>query len=393
MPTLSSQVRSLIQQGRTDSEILQDISSQTQALAGWQRWIPFIRQYGCLPSGAFYRNHPDLFPGRGNRGNRVSVQPDVIAPSVQTIIGNTETNARQNFNEEINRVVSGRANTNDIQIDVEGEEAISTLSSRKFRLDNKRPFGVEMEMLTPLSHSELAQKLSELSGENVHAEGYNHNPRRNWKIVGDGSIRHGSIPQNYVPAELVSPKLKGKKGMESLKKICEALATIGAKVNSSCGLHVHHDCHKSTGETYKELAVNAIVIYSKYSRKFDSIMPVSRRSSYYAAHVSTRELQALKAGQFEGAIGSRYRSVNVHSFWRHGTLEFRQHSASVEYQKVSNWIMITQAVMQKALKIADNNENVWECRFKRDIHKELALGGGLIEWMEERATHFTQAVA
>ena len=37
--------------------------------------------------------------------------------------------------------------------------------------------------------------------------------------------------------------------------------------------------------------------------------------------------------------GSRYFKLNVQSYWRHGTVEFRQHSGTVEFGKIRNWLL------------------------------------------------------
>lgn len=37
-------------------------------------------------------------------------------------------------------------------------------------------------------------------------------------------------------------------------------------------------------------------------------------------------------------MGSRYFKVNLMSFQRHGTIEFRQHSGTVNATKIANWV-------------------------------------------------------
>jgi hypothetical protein len=36
---------------------------------------------------------------------------------------------------------------------------------------------------------------------------------------------------------------------------------------------------------------------------------------------------------------NRYHKLNTESYWRHNTVEFRQHSGTIEYEKISNWIL------------------------------------------------------
>lgn len=35
---------------------------------------------------------------------------------------------------------------------------------------------------------------------------------------------------------------------------------------------------------------------------------------------------------------SRYFKLNSQSYWRHGTVEFRQHSGTIEFEKIKNWL-------------------------------------------------------
>ena len=71
------------------------------------------------------------------------------------------------------------------------------------------------------------------AGLQCEIESYNHNDKTHWKIVNDGSINGNDT------FELVSPILQGGDGMRQLEKACFVLNACGAKVNKSCGTHVH----------------------------------------------------------------------------------------------------------------------------------------------------------
>ena len=97
-----------------------------------------------------------------------------------------------------------------------------------------RNFGVEIEAYN-CTRDRLARELT-AAGIRVEVEGYNHTDHTDhWKLVTDSSL-HGNNT-----FELVSPILHGEQGLEELEKVCWVLDLCNAKVNDSCGLHVHMD--------------------------------------------------------------------------------------------------------------------------------------------------------
>lgn len=65
-----------------------------------------------------------------------------------------------------------------------------------------------------------------------------------WHLKTDSTVKPNAQQQSQnfgnTGRELVSPILKGNDGLRQLKLACEALEAAGARVNKSCGLHVHH---------------------------------------------------------------------------------------------------------------------------------------------------------
>lgn len=56
--------------------------------------------------------------------------------------------------------------------------------------------------------------------------------------------------------------------------------------------------------------------------------------------------------------GNRYKKVNLKSYFRHGTVEFRQHSGTIEYTKISNWVLFLHSLVaynQKGKLVDKNN--------------------------------------
>ncbi len=197
-----------------------------------------------------------------------------------------------------------------------------------------RRFGVEIEFVG-VSPDNAAQIISE-AGFPCQYEDYNHRTRSNWKIVRDGSIEY----HNTDCGELVSPPLSGEAGIEQVRSVLRALVSSGATVNRSCGLHVHVDANDLTVSQI----CNVMQRYQTWQLEINRFMPVSRRDCHWAKPITNELINAVRrnantinlrrsAGRFD-----RYYAVNVAAFSRHGTIEFRQHSASVNNNKVAHWI-------------------------------------------------------
>lgn len=173
------------------------------------------------------------------------------------------------------------------------------------------------------------------NGVDIHSEGYNHTDNKSYfKIVSDSSVG-GDVDPN----EVVSPVLNGNtNGMATLKKAIKSLDAVGARVNSTCGLHVHIGAAKLTGEQY----VNVFKNYQKLERLIDSFMAPSRRGNCrWAASLLDKDFSNCR-GNYDIRRnvfhGDRYYKVNAESFARHKTIEFRQHQGSTNYKKIEMWV-------------------------------------------------------
>lgn len=196
-----------------------------------------------------------------------------------------------------------------------------------------RRFGVEIEAYN-CQMNVLVDALRE-EGIQVSAESYNHTTRNHWKLVTDSSLSGNNT------FELVSPVLEGEAGLKELKKVCWVLDACGVKVNASCGLHIHFDAANFSLQTWKNIAIS----YKHIESVIDKFMPESRRNNRYCR--SLREIteqninnaQSIIALQEIAFENTRYFKVNPQSYSRHKTIEFRQHAGSINYDKISNWVL------------------------------------------------------
>jgi argonaute-like protein implicated in RNA metabolism and viral defense len=45
----------------------------------------------------------------------------------------------------------------------------------------------------------------------------------------------------------------------------------------------------------------------------------------------------------------RYYKLNTRSYWKHKTVEYRQHSGSIDFEKISNWLLFTARLTEYSL--------------------------------------------
>lgn len=241
-----------------------------------------------------------------------------------------------------------------------------------------RTFGIEIE-LTGLTPQRAAHILN-LVGLSAAAEGYNHTTRSHWKVVLDASVSRG--------CEVVSPPLSGEEGLEQVRTAITALDDAGAKINRSCGLHVHFD---ASGLAADEIR-NLVARYARFENEIDAFMPQSRRSDNNrycrSLHSLIQSAPFREARTLESLIRSqrsRYYKLNLQSFHVHGTIEFRQHGGTVNAPKALNWIQFLDAFIEASRTEATAPADQPRVSGKQATLVELMqqAGGASIEWLTE----------
>ena len=196
-------------------------------------------------------------------------------------------------------------------------------------------FGIEIEA-TGRTASEIACKLTS-AGIPTTYDGYSHTTRSMWKTVSDASL---NAPKSF---ELVSPPMPlTEDSLNEVKAVCNLLESDPqVKINRSCGLHVHIE---ATALTPKHIA-SVIRRYQDNESTIDSWMPQSRRKSnnFYCKSIRSKSIPEnptrYEIANCLGQQGAgRYYKVNPKPYITYGTIEFRQHSGTVNAAKVTNWI-------------------------------------------------------
>jgi len=221
-----------------------------------------------------------------------------------------------------------------------------------------RTFGVEIEFfgITP----RVAVDALTAAGISAASESYNHQTRAHWKIVTDASVTSRGTGCGS-GLELVSPILRGANGFAETAKAVTALLNAGAKVDKSCGIHVHVGADGMTGADI----IRVVDLYVQNNTHLDTVLAASRLNNGYAMKYNNAAMQNLRNALRRangvndiqsGARGlPRYMVVNITSYLRHGTIEFRQHQGSLNGEKVVSWVKTIIAIMEKGASMQDGD--------------------------------------
>jgi hypothetical protein len=238
-----------------------------------------------------------------------------------------------------------------------------------------RRFGVEIEFLSTVTTERVLMSLR-AAGIRVEYEGYTHQTTPHWKIVSDGSCGY----------ELVSPVLEGEAGLEEVRIAAAALEAAGAQVDKRCGLHVHFDARTMSLKTVK----NLFKMWLKFEDVLDTFQPASRRGNANTYCRTNLDHGIINAGNHRGQCSEmfskidacrsmeqmkqlypcRYRKLNIHSFFRHQTLEVRHHSGTTDPAKITNWVRL----MARLFDAAETATTV------RNRPEDTGVGASRMKW-------------
>ena len=236
-------------------------------------------------------------------------------------------------------------------------------------------FGVEMELVSPISMTPLLIALKE-AGVNMVDSCATHSVVSGWKLVRDGSIK--TTAANPFGFELVSPPSTD---FNELKIACEVLKECGVKTNISTGIHVHHQIK----ELKRQQIMRVYEFYYKYETLIDSLLPKSRENNSFCKSIGNMiytlracntktDLMNKVAGKNQASYynSCRYYKINLRSFIYYGTIEFRQHGGSINFEEISNWILFTHKIIDRATQIGQNIETLETPRTnKKGMLKEM----------------------
>ncbi len=248
----------------------------------------------------------------------------------------------------------------------------------KGQFNTNRGFGVEIEYSRPatISNEQIARKIEEssLGQMTCRVENYNHETRSHWKIVSDSSVGATNRTQRG-RNELVSPILYGNIGLRQIVTVCDVLGLLGCTVNITCGLHVHHDVREQIRDAQAKNAQAYIEKMVKFVAKFEHCIYKLVSPSRIGGHFSTpvrkffyvddapitdliasdkdvnKEIKKeVKKAVKDLSIQNRMQrmracGLNLNHVFTRGSVEFRYHQGTINADKITNWIVVTQMIL------------------------------------------------
>ncbi len=242
-------------------------------------------------------------------------------------------------------------------------------------------FGVEVEM-TGITREQAAYALGEYFGKPYKFVGGGYSKwvvkdenDQKWTVMYDGSIKtevkrnrdyYNTADKEY-SVEFVTPKLTYDQ-LPVLQECIRQLRKAGAKVNSSCGIHVHVDGANHNRQSLKNLIG---LMYSKEDLLFKALQVNESRASRWCQKVrepmldkarklssaETSDLSKLEQVWYEGrGYGhnehynhTRYHALNLHSMFYRGTVEWRCFNSTLHAGKVAAYVNFCLALSSKAI--------------------------------------------
>lgn len=244
-------------------------------------------------------------------------------------------------------------------------------------------FGVEVEM-TGITRGQAAHALADYFGTEAQYTGGTYGTwtvkdprRRTWKLVSDSSIlaeKKTVSDYEVIPdddegwdywVEMVTPKLTYDE-LPVLQECVRRVRQAGAKVNSSCGIHIHVDAANHNRQSLKNLIG---IMFSKEDILFKALQVNGERAKRWCKKVrepmlrqarglsadETKDLTELERIWYEGNVEhnhynpTRYHALNLHSVFYRGTVEFRCFNSTLHAGKVAAYVNLCLAISAQAI--------------------------------------------
>ena len=246
-------------------------------------------------------------------------------------------------------------------------------------------FGVEVEM-TGITRMQAAEALAAYFGTTPQYLGTYYDTwgvtdpeGKVWKLMSDGSINperktadgYESLSKNSMEGgerqvEMVTPKLTYAE-LPKLQECVRRVKKAGAKVNKSCGIHIHVDAANHNRQSLKNLMG---IMYSKEDILFKALRVNPDRARDFCQKVrepmlrqartlssdETTDLTQLEKIWYEGNVRStehynwtRYYALNLHSVFYRGTVEWRCFNSTLHAGKVAAYVNLCLAISAQAI--------------------------------------------
>ena len=214
-------------------------------------------------------------------------------------------------------------------------------------------FGVEIETVA-LGIEGAKHAVQSVVGGVMQSDGVCAPDGRVWRVVSDGSLSSDG-------AEIVTPILNYE-DIETMQEIIRALRRDGARVDGTCGIHVHvgvanFDAKKLTRlarmvARQEDLIVAALQVAEHRLGRYCQKVGYSFSESIKKNISSMRTLNRAWYGTYKSMTtkydSSRYHGLNLNSVWYRRTVEFRYFNGTLHAGQVKAYVQLCLALCAKA---------------------------------------------
>lgn len=142
-----------------------------------------------------------------------------------------------------------------------------------------------------------------------------------------------------------------------------ALRSAGAKVNDSCGIHIHVDAAPHTVTTLRNIvnimAAKEDLLYKALQVKVERENYCQKADTRFLDEMNQKRpstMEELETLWYNGPTGryyhydhTRYHGLNLHSVFSKGTIEFRLFNSTLHAGEVKSYIQLCLAISHQAL--------------------------------------------
>ena len=257
-------------------------------------------------------------------------------------------------------------------------------------------FGIEIETIRQ-TRENVAKAIQSVVGGTVShlgtqydAWGVKDAKGRTWKVVTDASLNADRMHQ----AEVVSPILKAE-DIEELQQVVRAVRACGAKVDASCGIHVHLGANAFTPKAVTNLVKT---VHKQEELIYEALKVAPTRKALYAKPVDEGFLRRIESRRIAsmddlnvawyGSLNrnpehydrSRYAGLNLHNIWFRGTIEFRLFNGTLHAGKIKSYVQFCLALGSKAIesRSAQSERRVFNAQTAKYDFRVFLLSLGMI---------------
>jgi hypothetical protein len=215
-------------------------------------------------------------------------------------------------------------------------------------LNNDNTFGIELEtVMSPDSLNRNNWTVGEYHRGWLVPDNSGHDHGDGWKTMYDGSIRANGHNRGV---EVVSPVLRGSDGIARVEAMVARLKGMNARVNRSCGMHVHIGWNGNAKQLRK-----LISLVSHHEKAlYASTGTANREGNTYAGSIKVRMKpfeNMTSVRELSRNHHNRYQSLNLQNLidGTRPTVEFRMFAGTLNATKIKAYIQLALALVQKAM--------------------------------------------